>query len=456
MKVLNQMKPVFFPLLFLVTFAFSSEDYTWSYITNLDIITSFAEYNGSVFVGTTGGLASVSKSDLSVKLYLKPDIPLESNNISSVGADSSGNLYVISLATEKTNRITIFDGTSWSIRTDTTLLTSFSTPVTTSNGNLHILEKSECTDQSGNIWSMGIYPKYFDGDTTRMILNGLPDTSILMSSTKLICSSNNGDVFFLYGSIIYVFKGNFWKDTLHFSGIGELLPWKIAVCNSSFFLATEKGLYELTASGIIRHSVESGELPGNNVKSLYVDKSENLWGATDKGGFFHDKTSWKKLDLNYCGLPSNEINALESDLKGNVWVLTHSEVSLYNHGNWKTWKGDSIGFSTISTFEPRLAVTRNAAYLAQGEEIFKCIEGNWVRVTEYISPEGDDIITSICGDRTGNVWCGTFHNGLYKIDSNDSVTNINPSESNTGLSGMISDIYVDAGNTVWFQIEDNK
>lgn len=427
-----------------LTIGVIAEDYSWSYFNNMDQITSFCEYNGSVYIGTTGGLAAVSKTDLSVKHYLKSSIALKSNYVLASGTDSSGNLYVITCGNAEKNAMSKFNGKSWVIAADT-LGSSELIPVTTSNGVFSLQPKPAVADQNGNIWSFTKSgPTVFDGTVTKTVTDGL---AFNKWNYKLLTTDYSGRVFYLHDTTIYLYNGTRWVDSIDLS-LNDASPQAFAAGKNSLFLGTTKGLCEISSSGIIWHTKATGVLSSDTVTLLFVDKSNNLWGGTSKTGFRYNGKSWSNLDLNYCNIPRGGIDKLHCDSSGNIWFIADNKIVMYNGSDFICWDNDRLGFTLNYTVS--LAVTPEAVYAAQKQKIIKFDGTLWSKYKDSVSIGGvNDVIWFMTGDRSGNIWCAMTA-GIFKIDSNRNTSILKPSGFVSGMSDMIMNFYVDVYDTLWF------
>jgi signal transduction histidine kinase/ligand-binding sensor domain-containing protein/DNA-binding response OmpR family regulator len=151
------------------------------------------------------------------------------------------------------------------------------------------------------------------------------------------------------------------------------------LCVCIIFVLPEKCTAQAAPLNFKNFSTRDG-LSSASVYNILKDRSGFLWLATEDGLNRFDGTNFKVYRHNLAspnGLKVNHITALHEDRKGRLWIGTNGGgLSFYDKAT------DSI-----------------YNYIADG-----------------ISPAGTTV-TSIAGDKTGNIFVSCF-GGLYKIDGN--------------------------------------
>jgi signal transduction histidine kinase/ligand-binding sensor domain-containing protein/DNA-binding response OmpR family regulator len=97
------------------------------------------------------------------------------------------------------------------------------------------------------------------------------------------------------------------------------------------------GLYVVNQNGsvISHHSNDKADpfsLPGNNIKSVYIDKQSNIWIGGEGISFYnksfnqfgHIRTSSKS------GLPNKSVWSFEEDNNGNIYIGSENGLSIFN------------------------------------------------------------------------------------------------------------------------------
>ena len=170
-------------------------------------------------------------------------------------------------------------------------------------------------------------------------------------------------------------------------------------------------------------SINSTSIPTGPVRSLYRDRSQNVWVATDY--------SLTKIDSNdsinnhftnsansEIGLPSGIISITE-DSKHNTWVANNRRIATL-----------SIGSSKIETYNPTEQFQRDLQSI------------------------GD--ISSILIDNQNQLWIGGRFGLIMSNTSNRKHTlfTYNPSDPNSLPNSLITSIILDKQNMVWVGTDD--
>ncbi|MBI3220171.1 MAG: GHKL domain-containing protein [Bacteroidetes bacterium] len=187
------------------------------------------------------------------------------------------------------------------------------------------------------------------------------------------------------------------------TGAGELVSDQIYSikedAHGTIWVGTENGMSlvekqidPFTSHPFVRlthNEYDNESLASNSIKSLFADQQNRMWAATYFGGLnVYDQnaqkfTSIKAISGQASGLSHNNVFALEEDADGGIWVGT-----------------DGGGLNYTNT--PATATT--------SEFLFQKI------ALTYQDRESEKV-KSIRADRHGNVWVGTWGDGLFKINA---------------------------------------
>jgi streptogramin lyase len=117
------------------------------------------------------------------------------------------------------------------------------------------------------------------------------------------------------------------------------------------------GVSYRSAPGEWTHFSASGILPSDEVQSVLVDPSGNVWIATDKGIVCHESAGrWAILTVE-DGLTSDNLLSLALDDHDRVWALTDAGVTRIDLNNqWKRWT-DQEGLSDKHVVDVEFAPT---------------------------------------------------------------------------------------------------
>lgn len=180
-------------------------------------------------------------------------------------------------------------------------------------------------------------------------------------------------------------------------------------------------------------------LPGNNVKSLFIDRYKNIWIGTDHGlALFNpvtkEFTSFGENDSN----TSSNIYSIKETKDGLLWIGSDiGGVSLLDIRDLSFSNPDRLKFTSLPT-----TGDRNGLSSANVHSVFQDSFGNmWIgnysegldfisrtqpefHLLPYVMIEGNRVkekpVWSVYTDRTGNVWAGgenevaKFKNGVIE------------------------------------------
>lgn len=305
-------------------------------------------------------------------------------------------------------------------------------------------------DKKGNIWmatSNGVY--IFDGE-----------------SFTNITSKESSTRFF---SVLEDKKGDFW-----FGSIGSGVYY--------YPSATRRSDSVREGGKVIQNFSKLQGLAGNQVTSIYEDKTGNIWFATESGASRFDPSTSLTLDTstttgksfrNYRmnegsigNIEDNAVNAILEDKNGNFWFGTSGKTFIYDgkkyivithEGNpfWNVrsiiedkkgniWLGGECGLWRHDT-----STSRRSDSLRAGSNTFSKISQNFV--------------SNLYEDRKGNIWTSaqivnsqgwvkgwtlSRYNKKTLSDKNPTVTEIKSNYEN--YNGMTFGILEANDGNIWF------
>lgn len=197
-------------------------------------------------------------------------------------------------------------------------------------------------------------------------------------------------------------------------------------------------------------------LSQGNVRVIKRDTYGRVWFGAYEGLFVTNGSKPIHLKPDYYeGLPHNSIYEIFEDRQGGIWIGTWSGgVALINHSenDFKTYRHhnhkNSISNNTVSSF-----IQLNKKELLIGTEVGGLNLFNLH--TKEFAPlnitNNDDIlnIKSLCKDKFGGLWVGTFRKGLWYRKAGDKTFTNPDKNSQSGKLLMSCSIYslcpVDSG-----------
>ncbi len=252
------------------------------------------------------------------------------------------------------------------------------------------------------------------------------------------------------------------------------------------WIATSGGLMKLdliTEEGYLINRSNSG-IPSNNISSLCIDSSNNIWvGTYDAGVAKFDGINWECYSEDFDRLKSNRILSLFTDSKGTVWIGTGWDLYRFYDGyllndwniqgiiqditedkNGAIWIGTTGELLRISDGKLKFwgQVNKpipffNVSNLAVGND-----NKIWILAKEGIITYADSqfnkfnlnsidfpnsLISSITVDNQNNLWLASPYGRIAKY--NGINVEIFDSKNSELMGGRINKIKVDKSGNVW-------
>jgi signal transduction histidine kinase/ligand-binding sensor domain-containing protein len=359
-------------------------------------------------------------------------IALSNNNLESIFADSKNLIWVGT----KGEGITIIDPKNRKTR-----YLRYDQNNVYSLGNNYIY--FFFIDKSGVFW-IGTQEGISILDLNRKKFNSIPLTQKLKYSSSDI----------LVSTIVKDYKGNFWFGTWG-NGIFE---------------------YAYKTKKITQYK----NIPGNNnsisynvIRSLYVDRNNNLWIGTDGGGLNILNLDSKQIfrfseDIPKSYIPDYVLNCIFEDRNGNIWIgawhgglLKCSFSSQSHHLSYQQFLPDPSDSESLShkTVTRIFQDSRGTFWVAtKGGGINEVIgynrTKNTLRFRHYKNIRGNNSSLSsnevmvIFEDQDKNLWFGTNTGGLSKFNrANGNFKNFTIKDGL--ISNVISGILEDSHSNLW-------
>ncbi|WP_417361378.1 hybrid sensor histidine kinase/response regulator transcription factor [Galbibacter sp.] len=289
-------------------------------------------------------------------------------------------------------------------------------------------------------------------------------------------------------------KDNLWTGTsadglfkishVDESGIRQIK--KLGVSSNPFFAleligrgeilcGTENdGMYQLNEQGeLIHHYVSSNKdeqsLLANSIWSLFLDRDKKIWlGYYNKGVAIYDDVydkfkGYQSLYNNMNSLHTASVASIDQDENGNLWVgmdgggidVINKKTGIYTHINkedqrlYSGLEGDYILSVHIDSHGNVWAGSwdNGVYFLKKGTHHF-------VNYTIESTNGGlqSNTVVSIAEDSKGTLWFGSFHNGLHSYDPQTGLfTNYNTGDfQKLGVQNLdIWKVLVDRHDQVW-------
>lgn len=194
------------------------------------------------------------------------------------------------------------------------------------------------------------------------------------------------------------------------------------------------------------------------VLSLCIDKNNKLWIGTDGGGInvFEKGNRTAIYTEENKNLSHNSVTSEYCDSQNNIWIGTFmGGVDVYNNEK-----------NTFSHINLKEATTHDARCFYEDQEHNMWIgtssgifivntqtQENTHHYTTINSPLPENMIRSIVQDNKGQIWVGTFGQGLSIFTKNMHLIG-HFNENNGFCSNCINHIFKDSKNRIWIATGD--
>ncbi len=375
-------------------FALSSE------LKDSEITAILPSREGSLWIGV--GKKLVRYKNGSLKTYSADD-GLTGTKVTRLFEDSAGNLW-----------IGTYSGGLYRFKNDALVA------LTTREGLSHDFIHSLAQDKTGRIWigtNQGLdyleegrlsnYAKY-DKSFTDQIISVYPDSegSIWVGTNSNGLMRLRKSKFVVYGSPEGLAKDDTWctleaRDGSIWIGLGA-----------------GGGLAKLKNGKIQSWSTHNG-LPDSEVLSLFEDSDGSIWVGTGKGICNLKNGKFKCYSAN-DGLTTDVVTAIAKSRDGSLWIGTDSGISRFKDGAFdNSWNDRGLRGNLIAD----LMISKEGVVWIAGmpDGLFRIKEN---RISKFTTADGlsSNQTTAIYEDLIGDLWVGTYQNGLNRIRKDGKVS----------------------------------
>ena len=386
------------------------------------------ENNGFAWIGTENGSNRFDGKQF--KIYNSQNSSISSNNISDVLLDSKGRIWVATLG----GGLNLYDN----ISDDFVVFKNDSKDLTSLPSNqLYKLYE----DSNGNLWI---------GSENGLCL------FVEASNLFITYHQQNNDNNISYNKVTSIYedtKGDLWIGTFG-GGLNKFSMatkiFKHIESDTSIFndfvhtisqLNEDVLLVGTSGSGLLRfdlktHKFEDFFKNSNKlskeitiVRSLYIDKKNNLWVGTDGNGIIKIEKANSinpeiynftyKSQLN-SSLSGNAVYSIIEDYQANIWIGTawNGINILPQKNNFELIPSDIIGLNPISVLS--IHKNRKDLYLGldgKGLTVFNT-ESNSIKEynKDFKNSVGGDYIQCIYESKNKTLWMGTYANGIINFN----------------------------------------
>lgn len=272
-------------------------------------------------------------------------------------------------------------------------------------------------------------------------------------------------------------KGNIYKYSLTDQNITELsVPYNehsdniriIGDKNEHIWIATSnQGLYIYDP---ITHLFEHFNFPKNplfNLRknmfiSLFCDSSGLIWAGTDGDGLYQinpdtkQTFSYQSNEFNKFSLSSNTILKINEDSHKNIWVFTKGgDINILPNSNNKI--GYQSGFIKNSPTRVLSSIksTDGTLWIGTDGKGLNRVLANGLKEQFGLEPSSRNpfagkFIQSLVEDQNGQIWIGTYQDGLWVFDKRKNKFKKIRVAEKQGIAAIdIRFLYRDSKNRIW-------
>ncbi|NKI27521.1 response regulator [Arenibacter sp. 6A1] len=206
----------------------------------------------------------------------------------------------------------------------------------------------------------------------------------------------------------------------------------------------------------------NGSLKTKMIISLYSDNSGIIWAGTDGDGLFkinpknNQITNYKHEEYNRLSIGSNTVPFITEDSKGNKWfVLKKGEINILPQQNPNVKYFNSTVNNAPARVLSLLKTKDGSLWIGIDEKGLTRIMPNGRKV-QYNNSEKNEFyfkgkyVQSLVEDSKGNLWIGTYQNGLwvYNLDKR-TFTRVKTTKETEIPSSDIRCLFKDHKDRIW-------
>jgi ligand-binding sensor domain-containing protein/serine phosphatase RsbU (regulator of sigma subunit) len=217
------------------------------------------------------------------------------------------------------------------------------------------------------------------------------------------------------------------------------------------WMGTNEGLYKYDGHEFEVFTSETDSLASNQIKSLYLHSSGEIWMGHWNGGISRLKDRKFQTIRNTSKLQIEDIVDIQEDIDGSLWFATQGSGAFYikdikaEHPKIENLKGGALGSLVfdITLLKDSTLLFNTELYIAK----YNRDSGNFDRFefpgTNYAHKY------TLLEDQQGFIWIGTHNDGLFKYNlRNNSYAHYDA--PNDGLeTNIVIDLFQDSKGYIW-------
>ena len=419
----------------------------WENITSGWEVNALALEDTIGWIGTSGGLVRGDTTNGNPNIYYtKNNSGLPSLDIRAVGVDVNGDKWIGTYG----GGVVHFDGANWTVyntANNSGLLSDLITCITFEGNGRPVVG----SDGGGfAIWDGAIW-NHFD-----------TQNSALPNDRVTALAFNNGSAALWAGTPSGVFESNPaapGAGTVHTTN--ENLPsndiTSVAIDTSgNVWVGTGGGAAENAGGTWISYTTAFGNIPNDRIQCLTVDHNNVVWAGTMTGGLLEyvGSGTWNEYREDNSGIPNNWVLSVLTDTTGARWVGTTEGLAKFDQSGWDTTietSNSGLSWNNVQHLAPfpnqnMWFMTRNRG----GEnKLVYTADNGWVTYNEQNTPLQPGSFITEMKSSGNNLYIATGDTGFIHHDGMTTWTNYHM--GNTTLpDNNLNDMDIDRDGRVWF------
>ncbi|MCF8245251.1 MAG: response regulator [Saprospiraceae bacterium] len=359
-----------------------------------------------------------------------------SDRIETILEDSRGNLW--------------FGTPSGAYKYDGKWLTSFSEQEGLSNSSIRAIVE----DRHGNLW----FATWGDGVICYDGTSFIHFTEKEGMSSDMVYSmimDGKGNLWFgTYGGGAVCYDGNDFTIFTDKEGLCDKSALSMmADTNGDIWFGTVKGgACQYDGKSFTHYTYKEG-LGSNLIYSIITDRQGAIWFGTYQGASRFDGDSFKNYTTKE-GLLGMLVTCIHEDVEGNIWMANRtgsqnsdSGVSRFDGKNFEHYTvREGMSHNIVNSMIPDNA---GVIWMGTNAGVTRFDPKSFRHFTEQNGLKFEQRVSSIVGDKSGNIWLGTWVGGLIRFDGE----NFSYFTKEEGMSvNIINKLFFNNEDELWFDV----
>jgi ligand-binding sensor domain-containing protein len=432
------MKQILLFIIVLLTVATArSQNPEWINYTNSDYANKLADAGDYLWLGTDGGLTRFKKSDGSLVCFTKANSSLPSHRITSLHVDKSGSVWVGTSA-----GLALFNGKRW---------TTF-----TSANSILPSDYINCiaTGPDSTIW-IGTDLGLVTHKNGQWAIYGTQNSPLPDPMVQAVLPMDNGSVWVgcKGNKIVNMHNFNLTDSfTLAFQ-YSTRIQYFFNDINGDLWISTNGGLGKYNGQTIELFTDQNSPLPQLNIKRVLRDSQGDLWIGTCCGGLVHwADTNWTIYNPISLAIPTSCLNDMLIDQNNRFWIASWAGLLEFTQGVWTRYPVSNSLLPQHLSIERNTIITdlTGTTWLGTDEGLYGYASPDWVYLplndSGYFGWGSPAYIKSLAVDDNNVLWAGTIAE-LIRVENGQWT--IYDLHQTWGIWGIITSMVFDQNGNLW-------